>query len=665
QAPFTDEKHVFVNLGDGTYSHSGSLAIRAAVSAKIDITYKILFNGAVAMTGGQRVESGQTVGDLVHQLRGEGVAKVVVVAEDPKRHLQAGNLGPLVEIYHRSRLEEVQRKLRAAKGVTVIIYDQVCATEKRRRIKRGLEPAPPKRVFINTAVCEGCGDCSVQSNCLSIEPVETALGTKRRINQSTCNQDLRCLDGFCPSFVTLEGAVNAQRLRPHEPLDTANLPMPAQPSLAQPWNVLFTGVGGTGVTTISAILGMAAHIDGLAATTLDMAGLAQKGGPVLSHVRFARTSEEIRSGRTPTASADALIAGDLIVASSLEALPLLDVGRTRAVANVDMTPTSEFIFNRDTRFDARLLQRRVAKAAAHLDVLNAEALAELYFFDQLFANMILLGFAWGKGLLPVSRAALEDAIRLNGASIEDNLHAFDLGRVAALAPERLKQREVKPPFEMSLDALIAHRADLLNSYQDAAYAARFKAVVEHVRARESALGLGEGLTRAVAVNLAKLMSYKDEYEVARLYANGEWARALNDTFAGDFKVTFLLAPPLLAPRDPISGRPRKLPFGRWMMWGFQALARLKGLRGGCWDVFGYSAERRMERRLRDEFIEKARRLAEGLTPANHALSIQIASIPDRIRGFGPVKAAAIAAAEAEEAALWRAYEAPDPAIAAE
>ncbi|MBI1250585.1 MAG: indolepyruvate ferredoxin oxidoreductase family protein [Alphaproteobacteria bacterium] len=670
QAPFTAEKHVFVNLGDGTYSHSGSLAIRAAVSAKINITYKILFNGAVAMTGGQDVESGQTVADLVHQLRGEGVAKVVVVAQDPQRHIQRGDLGPLVEIYHRSRLDEVQRRLRDTPGVTVIIYDQVCATEKRRKVKRGLMEASTSRAFINAEVCEGCGDCSRVSNCLSIEPLETELGTKRTINQSTCNQDLSCVNGFCPSFVTVDGAVNAKRLREKKTVDAANLPDPAPIALDRPFNVLFTGVGGTGVTTVSAILGMAAHIDGIAATTLDMAGLAQKGGPVISHLRFAREPEDIRSGRTPTASADALVAGDLIVSASADALALFDKDKTRAAANADLTPTAEFIFDRNTKFESRRLRMRVEKAVAVLDAINAEALAEEYLYDQLYANMILLGFAWAKGLIPVSLGAVRDAITLNGAGVKDNLTAFDIGRVAALAPERLAR--ISPPrvpaAQRSIDDLIAHRATLLATYQNAAYAQRYRDLVEHVRRKESAAGLGDKLTRAAAVSFAKLMAYKDEYEVARLYTNGAWEQALKDTFGGDYKLHFHLAPPLLARRD-AQGRLQKMRFGRWMLPAFRVLARLKALRGTAWDVFGKTEERRMERRLRDDYETNVRRLADEISPLTHDIAVRIADIPDQIRGFGHVKEKAVADAAAAERWLWDAYDAaraaPAPAQAAE
>jgi indolepyruvate ferredoxin oxidoreductase len=657
QTPFTDEKHVFVNLGDGTYSHSGSLAIRAAVSAGINVTYKILYNGAVAMTGGQDVESGQTVAQLVHQLRGEGVAEVVVVADDPERHVQSGEIGPLVKIYGRDRLAEVQTRLRDVKGVTIIIYDQVCATERRRKVKRGLARPATKRAFINTEVCEGCGDCSVQSNCLSIEPVETEIGTKRRINQSSCNQDVRCVDGFCPSFVTVEGATNAARIRTRPAIDAANLPEPELPALVHPWSMIFTGVGGTGVTTIAAILGMAAHIDGLAATTLDMTGLAQKGGPVVSHVRIAREPEEIRSGRTPTASASALVAGDLIVATSAEALSLVDPATTRAVANSDVAPTADFIQDRTARFDGGRMRRKLEKAAASLALVDAESLSETYFFDAVFANMIMLGFAWGRGLVPVSRDAISGAIELNGAAVKDNLAAFDLGRIAALAPDRIAAKPLRPgPAELTLDDLIADRARRLTDYQDAGYAARYLAFIDHVRTRETAAGLGEKLSRAVARNAYKLMAYKDEFEVARLYTNGVWEAALKEMFAGDYKLSFHLAPPLLAPRDAVTGRPRKMRFGRWMFTGFKLLAAARRLRGTWADPFGRTQERAMERRLRDEYEAQMRALADSLDASAHDLAVRLAKLPDAIRGYGHVKHAAVEDAERERARLLAAIE---------
>jgi indolepyruvate ferredoxin oxidoreductase len=670
QAPFTTEQHVFVNLGDGTYSHSGSLAIRAAVTAGVNITYKLLYNGAVAMTGGQEVETGQTVPEIVRQLRGEKVAKIVIVADDVSRYALT-DLGGGVEVYSRDNLDLVQRQLREVKGVTVIIYDQVCATEYRRKAKRGLVKVRTRRAFINAEVCEGCGDCSKKSNCLSVEPLETELGVKREINQNSCNLDTRCVDGFCPSFVTVEGALDAHRFRDKPPIDASGLPEPTRPQLDRPYSLVFSGVGGAGVTTIAAILGAAAHIDGAAATTLDMAGLAQKGGPVMSHIRFAKSPEDIRSGRTPTASCDAFLAGDLIVAASADALPLVDQETTRAVANIDVAPTSEFIFDRNVRFVPRRLYKRVEQAVAELAGVNAEALAAAYFYDNVFANTVLLGFAWQRGLIPVSLDAIREAMTLNGAAVKENMAAFDLGRVAAAAPERLNAIEPprRPPAEKLLDDLIADRAARLAAYQDEAYAQRYRDLVAYVRAKEADAGLGEKLSRAAATYAFKLMAYKDEYEVARLYTNGDWEKSIRKVFAGDLKVRFHLAPPMIAPKDPASGEARKISFGPWMLWAFKGLAKLKGLRKTGFDPFGQTEERKMERRLRDEYEARLKALADNLTPQSHDLAVKIAELPDQIRGFGHVKEAAVKTVEARRAeleeALAQARLAPAPAQAAE
>lgn len=652
QAPFTEENHVFVNLGDGTYSHSGSLAIRAAVTGKVNITYKLLYNDAVAMTGGQQTESGQTVPQIARQLLGEGVRKVVVVAEDPSRY-SAVRLDPQVELFHRSDLDQVQRQLRETPGVTVLIYDQMCATEKRRRIKRKMMPATTTRAWINPAVCEGCGDCSKQSNCLSIHPLETEFGTKREIDQSSCNQDTRCVDGFCPSFTTVEGALNAKAQTTRPTFDATRLPMPEPVSLDRPCSIVFTGVGGTGVTTVAAILAMAAHVDGNASTSLDMTGLAQKGGQVLSHVRIAAKPEDIRSARVPPVSADVMIAGDLIVATNLDALNLTARFATKAVANCDIMPTSEFIKARSRRFRAEPKLDLFQQAVAELDTIHAEALALEYLYDAMYANMILLGFAWQKGLLPVSLRGLYRAIKLNGVAIDDNMLAFDLGRLAAHDPARLNTLVPvrSAPPEKSLDELIAHRAAHLTAWGNAAWASRYTAVVDRVREREATLDLGEALTRAVAVNLSKLMSYKDEYEVARLYADPAYKRGLQETLADPKSLKLWLAPPLLSKKDPVTGVPKKIAFGSWILTAFGVLARLKGLRGTPLDVFGSTEERAMERALIEEYLADVERLLTGLTPASHKQAIEIASLPDEIRGFGHVKEAAVKVARAKRATL--------------
>jgi indolepyruvate ferredoxin oxidoreductase len=649
-SPFTGEDHVFVNLGDGTYNHSGSLAIRGSIALGSHITYKLLFNDAVAMTGGQAAESGFTVPQITRQLAAEGVAKTVVVADDVSRYEGVTGLAEGVAVRPRSDLIAVQEELRATPGVTVLVYDQVCATEKRRRRKRGTLAAAPRRVFINPLVCEGCGDCSRASNCVSIEPLETEYGRKRRIDQSTCNQDYSCVDGFCPSFVTLEGAANAQA-KPLPALTAESTPLPEIEPVEGVRNIVFTGIGGTGVTTTASILAMAAHIDGLAASVVDMTGLAQKGGAVFSHVRLGETEETPVGGRVPAASAHVLIACDLLVAAGPEALALYAKDRTVALGNADLLPTADFVVNRDIRFDASAMARRLASACNSYDGCPAAEMAEQRFGDTLYANMIMLGFAWQKGLLPVSSRALYRAITLNGVAAEENLQAFEAGRIAAHDPTA---RQVAPPAQtpetLPLDELIARRAADLAAYQDEAYAERYRARIAALRAAEGPLG-GEALTRAAAINLHRLMAYKDEYEVARLYADGRFAGELGKTVTGG-KAKVWLAPPILAPKDK-DGRPRKMAFGGWMLrYGFPLLARLKGLRGGPFDLFGASPERRMERTLIADYEANLDRLVAGLTPERLSLAVRIAEVPAEIRGFGHVKDAAVERARKTRAALW-------------
>jgi indolepyruvate ferredoxin oxidoreductase len=655
-APFTREEHVFVNLGDGTYNHSGSLAIRGSLAMGARITYKILYNDAVAMTGGQSAESGFTVPQITRQLAAEGVAKIIVVADDVTHYETVNDLAPGVTVRPRAELMAVQRELRATPGVSVMIYDQVCATEKRRRRKRGTLDAAPRRVFINPLVCEGCGDCSRASNCVSVEPLETVFGRKRVIDQSTCNQDYSCVDGFCPSFITLEGAAPARG--PERPALTAeSTPLPIFGDFTGVRNILLTGVGGTGVTTTASILAMAAHIDGLAASVVDMTGLAQKGGAVFSHVRLGAREDDLARGRVPAASAHLVIACDALVAASPEALALYAKDRTVALANHDLLPTADFVMNRDADVDTAVLARRLAAACRNFDACPAASLAARELGDTVFANMIMLGFAWQKGLVPVSSRALYRAINLNGVAKAANLQAFELGRVAAHDPDHGARADAAKPTlaTMGLDDLIAHRTTELVAYQNSAYAARYAERVSKVRAAESALG-GETLTRAVAINLYKLMAYKDEYEVARLYADPRFADALRASFTGG-KAKVWLAPPLIAPKDS-EGRPRKIALGGWMIrWVFPGLARLKGLRGTPLDLFGATAERRMERGLISQYETGLDRLIAGLTPDRLPLAVRIAEAPGEIRGFGHVKAAAAEGARERETALWAQWDA--------
>lgn len=638
QAPFTDETHIFANLGDGTYSHSGSLAIRAAVTSGVNITYKLLYNDAVAMTGGQSTESGQSVPQIAKQLLGEGVAKVVIVTDDIKKY-DLVRLEPSVRVFERHSLNFVQEELRKVKGVSIIIYDQMCATEKRRRIKRGLMKSTNTRVFINPMVCEGCGDCGAKSNCLSIHPIETEFGTKREIDQSSCNQDTRCVDGFCPSFVSVEGAINAKRQRPRPQFDASLLPLPNMPNIDKPYSVVFTGVGGTGVTTVSAIIGMAAHVDGKNATTLDMTGLAQKGGQVLSHIRIAKGDVPIHSGRVPVSMANAAIIGDLIVATNLDALRLVSKDITSAVCNSDIAPTSEFIFDRNRKYQTDPKIELFSKAVNEIGAINAEAIANEYLYDAMFANMVLLGFAWQKGMVPVSLRGIYRAIKLNGAAIDDNMLAFDLGRIAAHDPQRL--RELVPPRKVperkSIDELIEHRAQFLQEYQNKKYAEKYIDFVQNIRAIEKEQLNSDLFTYEVAENYFKLLAYKDEYEVARLYSNKDYWNNLRATLGGDIKISLWLAPPIFAKKDPASGELLKTKYGAWIFPILKIMKNFKFLRGTKFDIFGYHPERKMERFLINQYESDIMLCTKKLNLENHLNAIELAALPKEIRGFGYVK----------------------------
>ncbi|WP_332773646.1 indolepyruvate ferredoxin oxidoreductase family protein [Phenylobacterium sp.] len=654
-APFTTEPHVFVNLGDGTYNHSGSLAIRASIAADSHVTYKLLFNDAVAMTGGQAAESGFTPAQITRQLAAEGVAKTVIVADDPTRYAGAVDLAPGVEVRPRSELIIVQRELRDTPGTTVLLYDQVCANEKRRRRKRGKMETATKRVFINPLVCEGCGDCSKTSNCVSVEPLNTEFGRKRRINQSSCNTDYSCLDGFCPSFVTIEGGENAQA-KAMPALTADSTPLPTFEPLEGVRNIVFTGIGGTGVTTVASILAMAAHVDGRASSVVDMTGLAQKGGAVFSHVRIGETEDSVVGGRVPAASAHVLIACDILSAAGADALALYAKDRTVACGNEDFSPTADFVTDRDVRFDSKSMSGRIKAATKSYDECPAHHLAETTFGDAIYSNMIMVGFAWQKGLIPLSSRAIYRAIRLNGVQAEANLQAFEMGRKVAHDPSARgpAEADVPTPETMPLADLIAHRGHELTAYQNAAYARRYLERVEQVAKAEAPFG-SEALTRAVATNLYKLMAYKDEYEVARLYTDGRFAAERNATFKGG-KTTVWLSPPLLAPKGP-DGKPKKIQFGGWMLDAvFPLMARMKGLRGTALDIFGYTDERKMERGLIDEYQAGLDKVLAGLTAKTLPTAIQIAAVPQAIRGYGHIKDASVKVAKADEAKLWREWE---------
>ncbi|HEY5635668.1 MAG TPA: indolepyruvate ferredoxin oxidoreductase family protein [Burkholderiales bacterium] len=659
QFPFTEEKHVFANLGDGTYYHSGLLAIRAAVAAKAPITYKILFNDAVAMTGGQAHDGPLSPEMIARQVAAEGVERIVLVTDQPERY-PGGSLIAGVPVKHRDELDLIQRELREVPGVTALIYDQTCAAEKRRRRKRGTFPDPDLRAFINAAVCEGCGDCGEKSNCVAVEPLETEFGRKRRINQSACNKDFSCVKGFCPSFVTVEGGRLRKGAGARSDAVVPELPAPVLPETTQPFSILVTGIGGTGVVTIGQLLGMAAHLEGRGVTVLDMAGLAQKNGAVMSFVRIADRPEQLHAARISVGGADAVIGCDIVTTASTDGLARLQPGRTRAVVNAAETPTADFTHQPDWIWPEGRMREAIATGTGEgrVDFLNASALALALLGDAIATNMFMLGLAWQKGLVPVSQAAIERAIELNGVAVEANRRAFAWGRYAAhdmaaveraATPAAVISLEERPA--RSLEEIIERRVKLLTDYQDAAYAARYRALVERVRRAEEEKTGSTKLTETVARAYAKLLAYKDEYEVARLYSDGNFARRLAGVFEGSPRLTFHLAPPLLAKRDPVTGVPRKMKFGPWMMSAFGLLAKFKGLRGGAFDPFGGSEERRTERALIGEYEQTVETLLGALSRETLARAVEIAALPESIRGFGHVKARNIEAARAKREAL--------------
>jgi indolepyruvate ferredoxin oxidoreductase len=649
QAPFSKLPHIFANLGDGTYFHSGYMAIRAAVAAGVNMTYKILYNDAVAMTGGQPIDGVTSVPMIAQQMAAEGVKRIAVVSEDLSRYEDRSQLPSLVTLHDRKDLDAVQRELREVKGVSVLIYDQTCAAEKRRRRKKGEYPKATQRVFINEAVCEGCGDCGVQSNCTSILPVETELGRKRAIDQSTCNQDYSCLKGFCPSFVTVEGGMPKKSRAAKQAGATPTEPLP-QPAVAafqgSTYNILITGIGGTGVITIGALLGMAAHLEEKGTSALDMTGMSQKNGAVTSHVRIARHPKDIRAQRIATGEADLILGCDMLTAGANDAISKTRPGRTVAVINLHEQPPGPFAQNPDWQFPTEEIRALISEAVeGRSHFIDATRLATALLGDSIATNLFMLGFAFQKGLLPLQEASLMRAIELNGVAVEANQQAFNWGRRAAVDLAQVEKiaSPAKPVVVLmphNLETIVRRRVALLTDYQDAAYAKRYEAFVEKVRAAEAKVSAGEALTKAVARYLFKLMAYKDEYEVARLYTNGEFEKRLNETFEGAFTIKYNLAPPLFAKRD-AQGHLIKSQFGPWMRAAFKLLAKLKFLRGGALDVFGRTAERRMERQLIEDYEKSMEAALANLSTENLALAIELASLPEQIRGFGHVKDASL------------------------
>ena len=676
QAPFTAEKHVFINLGDGTYFHSGLLAIRALVATpNINATYKILYNDAVAMTGGQHVDGQLTVEMIAQQVAAEGVKTIVVMSDYPEKYGRQANFPTGTRIEHRDDLDRVQKELRETKGISVLIYDQTCAAEKRRRRKRGLMEDPKKRVFINERVCEGCGDCSAKSNCLSVTPVETEFGKKRRIDQSSCNKDYSCTKGFCPSFVTVEGV----ELKKPATLGATpeierlfkDMPEPVLPGLEKPLAILVTGIGGTGVVTIGALLAMAAHLENKGATTMDQTGLAQKGGAVTSHVRLAKSPDAIHTVRLGAAHADLIIGCDLLVTADGDAMSKMKKGDTKVVLNTHQSITGDFTRNPEWKMPVDALTAKVQDTCGEKNVstLDATEIATRLLGNSIATNMFVLGYAWQKGEIPLSQEAIFRAIELNAASVKMNQSAFIWGRRAAhnlAAVEKLAlpegENELYPHRVKSetLDEMIARRVADLTQYQSASYARRYKALVDKARAAEEKLGPATPLTEAVARYYYKLMAYKDEYEVARLYTEGPFLKQVEAAFESGYRLNFHLAPPLLAKRD-TDGHLKKMTFGPWVLNAFKVLAKLRPLRGTPLDIFGYTAERRMERRLIREYKKTVEDMLADLSARNLAFAVAVASVPEHIRGYGHVKEKHLAEAKQKEALLIEQFRNPSSA----
>ena len=666
QSPFSTRKHIFQNIGDGTYFHSGIMAIRAAVSSGINITYKILFNDAVAMTGGQGFDGPMSVQSIIQQMFAEGAKQVTVVSDDPDKFTQSSGIPPNVKVYDRKELDFVQREMREIEGVTVLIYEQVCAAEKRRRRKRGMIPDPPRRIFINDDVCEGCGDCGVKSNCVSVLPLETQFGRKRVIDQSACNKDYSCVNGLCPSFVSVVGG----EMRKNSPSDNINdtwssLPDPVLPQINGTYNIVLTGVGGTGLVTVGALLGMAAHIENRGVGILDMIGLAQKGGAVLSHLRIGNSPEDIHSPRIASQGADLVIGGDLVVTGGQKTLSVIKSGHTKLLVNSYELIIGDFTKNADMLFPSLKIKQSILEIAGkdHTEFLDASRLATALIGDTIATNIFMLGFAYQRGLIPLEQRSIEKAMEINGLAVEDNKLAFLWGRRTAHDGKRVSELTssivagfgLKDPPE-SLDELIQHRADVLRDYQNKSYVQRYLHLVERVRTLEIDRVPGSTeFTEAVASYYFKLLAYKDEYEVARLYTNGDFMHKIKGRFEGDYKLKLHLAPPLFSRRDAHSGEPVKTAYGAWILSAMNLLARFKFLRGTAFDPFGKTAERKMERRLIEEYEQTIEELLRGISKKNHALAVEIARIPEQIRGYDQVKQKNVKSAKSQENDLLKEF----------
>jgi indolepyruvate ferredoxin oxidoreductase len=661
QAPFTSENHIFANIGDGTYYHSGLLAIRAAVASKVNITYKILYNDAFAMTGGQPVDGPLTPMAVSNQVYAEGVRRIAYVTDDLDRLPLGAHFAHGTSLHHRDELPAVQEALKNWKGTSVLIYDQTCAIEKRRRRKRGTMVDPNKRIFINETVCEGCGDCGKKSNCLSVNPIETEWGLKRAIDQSACNKDYTCSNGFCPSFVSVIGG----QLRKPKPASTPEdmfdkLPKPKSISLSSPYSIFVAGVGGTGVITIGSLIGMAAHLEGKGCSIVDMAGLAQKGGAVVSHIRLSQKPEDIHATRVSSGGADLLLGADLVVSANPDGLEKIAKGHTKVIVNSRESITGHFTQDPNATIPGAALRSELVKVAGkdHVDFIDAGSLATTLLGDSIATNVFLVGYALQKGFIPVSSEAIIEAIKLNNVAVAMNIQAFQWGRLTAVKPkivEEFANRELPIDADhivsKSIKEKIKRRHEFLTDYQDKAYADRYSSFVKRVADEEMKLGL-EGLADAVAESYFRLLAIKDEYEVARLFTNGDFMKRVKQQFQGNFKLQFHLAPPLIARRDPHTKELKKATYGPWVFKVFKLLAKGKKFRGTYFDLFGYTQERRMERQMLMDYEIMMGKLLARLNKKNHVIACELAALPQTVRGFGHVKERNLKTAKALEENLW-------------
>ena len=670
QSAFTHEKHIFQNLGDGTYYHSGLLAIRQSVAAETNITYKLLYNDAIAMTGGQPLEGTLTVDQISHQLHNEGVKPIYVVTDEPEKYKHYANFASGVTIHHRDELDDIQRTLREIKGVSALIYDQTCASEKRRRRKKKEFPDPPKRAFINDLVCEGCGDCSDASNCVSIVPNETELGRKRAIDQSSCNKDYSCVNSFCPSFVTVHGGSVKKGARTNPTELVSNIPLPELATLGDGYDIMITGIGGTGIVTIGQIMVMAAHLEGKGASVLDFTGFAQKGGSVISYLRLAKSANDLKAIRIGTGAADLLLGCDMVVAGSRESLRTLKKGKSSVILNTQKNQTAQFVLNRDADIHDEQITSSITSVVGEksLDNVNATKIATAIMGDSIATNMFLFGYAWQKGKVPLSLKAIFRAIELNGVAVDGNKQSFNWGRIAATDMALVEQSLPHPIRQNSpltkLDDIIAYRVNYLKEYQDQSLADKYANAVNKIRDLETKLGEKSlDLSKAVARNYFKLLAIKDEYEVARLYTNGEFEKKIHQQFEGDFKIHFHMAPPLLAGKDSKSHL-RKMEFGGWMFKALKIVARIRGLRGTAFDLFGRTSERKMERELVSDYENLLLEFHKTLSQNNLFSAIALASTPSEIRGFGHVKEESVANSTKNTAVLLKDYHSGDKYTAA-